>query len=377
VDGEATARVRTLVEAGVDWTGVVERASAHGVLPLLSLHVAALGRDGVPAEVRDDLRERFERQACHNLGLAAELARVMRALEGAGIPAAAFKGPTLALTAYGSLALRQFVDLDILVSRRQLAPASRVLATSGYVSSGRLTAAQHAVFLRFAGTLTLVRASGTVPVDLHGEVQTRLLAVSFDTAGLLARARPLPLAGGAVTTLSPEDLLLVLCVHGSKHRWERLAWICDVAEVVNRHPDLDWPRILEDAGRLRIRRLLDLGLFLAGDMLGAAVPAPLVRHATADRAVRALAADVRRRLDGPFRPPGRIEEMSFWVGARERLRDRGRYLLHSVTTPTSHEVGVVTLPVSLSFLYYLLRPLRLATRHARILVGRASRLGGR
>jgi hypothetical protein len=30
----------------------------------------------------------------------------------------------------------------------------------------------------------------------------------------------------------PEDMLLFLCVHGGKHQWTRLAWICDVAEFI-------------------------------------------------------------------------------------------------------------------------------------------------
>ena len=301
VDGETTARVRALIEAGVDWPAVVARASPHGMLPLLALHVAALGHAGVPEEVRADLRERFERNGRQNLGLAGELVRLTRALDAAGIPAVAFKGPTLALTAYGNLALRQFLDLDILVERRQLAPASRVLAAEGYASAspGALTAPQHAVFLRFAPTLTLTGAAGRV-VDLHGEVQSRLLAVPFDTAGLLARACRLPLAGGAVPTLSPEDLLLVLCVHGSKHRWERLAWICDVAELVNRHPRLDWDRVLESAAALRIRRLLDLGLRLAGEPARGRDPRPA--GAARDRGRKGPGAG-RRDLPPPGRAP--------------------------------------------------------------------------
>ena len=168
----------------------------------------------------------------------------------------------------------------------------------------------------------------------------------------------------------------MLCVHGSKHRWERLAWICDVAELVNRHPRLDWDRVLEDAATLRIRRMLDLGLRLAGELLGAAIPAPLARHAMADGKVRALADGIYRRLDEPLQPPGKLEEVTFWIAARERLRDRSRYLLRAVTAPTSHEVAAVALPASLAFLYYALRPIRLATRYARTLLGRARGSGG-
>jgi hypothetical protein len=372
-DGETAARVRALVEAGVDWPAVIRRASPHGMLPLLARHALALPRGTLPEPVRADLRERFERNAHDNLGRARELVRLMRALDAARIPALAFKGATLALAAYGSLALRRFVDLDVLVARRDLAAATRVLAATGYAPAGGsgLTAVQQAVFLRFIHALPFGRADGRVKVDLHWEVQIRMLAVAFDTARLLERAVPVPMAGGTVATLSPEDLLLVLCAHGAKHRWERLAWICDVAEVVNRHPALDWPRVLAEAAALGIRRMLHLGLFLAGELLAAAVPPPLARHAAADGAVRRLAARVYEGLDRePAGHPGDLDGLAFVAAARERLRDRGRLLLRAVTTPTGSEVAAVALPASLAFLYYPLRPVRLAARSARILLRR-------
>jgi hypothetical protein len=381
-DAETAARVRALVAAGVDWGVVVRRAAPHGMLPLLARHVLALDAGALPDAVRADLRARVKRIAHDNLGRAGELARLMRALESAGIPAAAFKGVTLAVTAYDDLALRSFVDMDVLVPRRHLDAASAVLAACGYAPAQgtALTAVQRAVFLRFIHALAFVHPGSRATVDLHWEVQLPMLAVAFDTDRLLGRAVPVRIGRGAVATLAPADLLLVLCAHGSKHCWERLAWICDVAELVGRHPALDWPAVLEAARGLGIRRMLDLGLFLAGELLGAPVPPPLHRQAAADPAVRRLAARVGRGLDRePAGHPGDLDGLAFVAAARERLRDRGRLVLRSVTTPTGSEVAAVALPAPLAFLYYPLRPVRLAVRHARRLLGRTPRpaTGGR
>ena len=66
------------------------------------------------------LRERYHSNARRNLFLVSELLKLLKLLESHGIGAIAFKGPVLALYAYGNLSLRQQLDLDILVRKRDI-----------------------------------------------------------------------------------------------------------------------------------------------------------------------------------------------------------------------------------------------------------------
>lgn len=144
------------------------------------------------------------------------------------------------------------------------------------------------------------------------------------------------LAGETVLSFHPEDLLLILCVHGAKHYWARLNWICDIAELIRGHQGIHWERVMEQAVRLRSERILFLGLLLAGNLLGAALPENI------------------------------LQRDAFSLRMREWLWDRVRYLLHrlpeylyTVVTPNTRDQAMLVLPLSLSFLYYLLRPSRL------------------
>ncbi|MCA9471117.1 MAG: nucleotidyltransferase family protein [Nitrospira sp.] len=47
-----------------------------------------------------------------------------------------------------------------------------------------------------------------------------------------------------VRSLRAEELLLILCVHGSKHVWEELKWVCDVTELI-RAQQIGWMRLLQ------------------------------------------------------------------------------------------------------------------------------------
>jgi hypothetical protein len=65
---------------------------------------------------------------------------------------------------------------------------------------------------------------------------------------------------------------VILCVHGTKHVWERLGWICDVAELIRAHPAMDWQRVMALAKSSKSLRMVQLGLFLAHTVLQAELP---------------------------------------------------------------------------------------------------------
>lgn len=206
--------------------------------------------------------------------------------------------------------------------------------------------------------------AGAPIVELHYDILARLHDFRIDLDRLWAGLEPLELAGTTVATFPPEDWLLILCVHGGIHRWKRLHWLCDVAELIRAYRDLGWARVLERAEALGTQRMFLLGVFLAGDLCGAALPEQIRRAAQADRAVPALGAQMREQFGrDPEAAFGTGEFHLFWLRARERWRDRLRYCLVVATAPTPAEYAVLSLPPRLSFLYFLFRPIRLAGKY--------------
>ena len=165
-----------------------------------------------------------------------------------------------------------------------------------------------------------------------------------------------------VKCLSTEDLLLSLCVHGSKHLWERLAWICDVAELVKTRTDLNWSTLLQHAAATKNDRMLFLGLCLANRLLDAPLPSH-VKSKTEAEVIVSLAIKVEKRLFGGFgQPPVSIgQSFKFNWAVRAGWQSRLRYC-RLLFQPTDADIGTVALPRPLSFVYYLMRPLGLFRR---------------
>lgn len=298
--------------------------------------------------------------------LCAELLSVLDVFETAGIPAVPFKGPTLAALLYHDPAARAFLDLDLLVHRRDAARARGLLTERGYRPAAPLTPGRQAALLATAGQMRLVRADGCI-VELHTAFGPTSLPAPVLAAEVWDRLQPVPLAGRVLATLATEDLLLLLAYHGAKHLWLRLEWLRDVARLLNAAGTLDWEEVTRRARIRGAERMLLLALHLASELLDAPVPGHLAERARNDRAVQWLASRARRRMvaTGASWPP-EPEIHIFRVRALERPRDRARYLWHASTTPTPADWEAVALPDRAYSLYYLVRPIRLVAKYAHV-----------
>src|SRR5262249_22989147 len=153
------------------------------------------------------------------------------------IPAVPFKGPALAASAYGNLALREFADLDILLLERDVPRARDLLLAWGY--GPRVDETDYDILV--------YNESQGIGVELHWKFAQRY-HLPPDPGAFWGRLEGASLCGRPVRAFSAVDLLLILCAHGAKHGWERLAWVCDVARHLAARGDLDWAEAL---GRAR------------------------------------------------------------------------------------------------------------------------------
>jgi hypothetical protein len=365
-NSERDPRVRELLGRGIDWDYLLQAAEAHGVMPLLYGLLNRLCPESVPSAVLEPLRDQYHHNALRNLFMAGELVKVLNLFEANGIIAIPFKGPTLAACAHGNLALRQFVDLDLLLRKRDLPRATELLAGQGYRSPLPIRSDQQASYLESIGQLPFVKQSGPIMVELHAALMPRGFAFAMEFERLVKRLKPIELGGKQVQTLCPGDLLLVLCAHGAKHLWICLGWIGDIARLLQRQDGLDWPQIQRQARELGVERMLHLGLFLALDLLGAPLPKELYARIQANGVIRALAGWVYQQLGRrDLRAANGWQSSLFHFRVRERLQDGLRYSLSLALAPTVADWTSLSLPAVCSFLYYLLRPVRLAMKYGR------------
>jgi hypothetical protein len=370
----AVERVKGILQGELNWERLLQTASWHNVLPLVCHHLIQRFSDLVPAGVLREVQARFRTNSARNLYLAAELLTILRFLEENGIAALPFKGPALAMAAYGNLALRQFCDLDVLVEKRDFPQARALFLAHGFQPWQKLTPLEEERHLRSSHSYTLVRTNDGLKLDLHWRITQERYAFELDVESLWSRLQRMSFCGRSVLAMAPEDLLLVLCLHGSKHNWERLGWICDMAEVMRANPELRWEEILSRSHALHISRAVLLGLDLAGNLLDAPAPEPIVSAIRDDRGVRRVSSLMQKRLFARSRPIGPLESAALFFMTREQLRNKLPHLAYSfrrAVTPNEIDTRLLSLPGFFYFLYYPLRAARLTRTAVSRFLGRA------
>lgn len=354
---------------GIDWEQLVQSAYRHGVAGLLCHHLVAVPSERVPDEMASAAAGHLEQRAVSNQAKADQLCAVIEGLSAHGIDAIPFKGPTLAESAYGDLALRAFADLDLLV--RDAEAAIKVLNELGYeqLETDNLSPRQRCAFLRYSGQDILFGTGA--PIEPHWTFAPHTFAFGFDYPGLWARASRRPFNGVEVLGLAPEDEWLVLCAHGAKERWPTLKFVADVAVFLDSHPDLDWDQIRSRARAQGLARLVVIGIRLANRLVDLPVPEELGDWLKEDKAGCALADKCAADFFVESAPRGASYDLTrFHLAMRERRIDQARYLLRTLTQPRISHFNSLPLPDPLFPLYW---PYKLVHDYLAMPVWRLSR----
>ena len=363
-DPERASKIRQLVQKNPDWHYLLETADWHGVMPLLYWQLHQICPEALPVDVCKQLRDRFDANARRNVAMTAELLKLLNLFRSRNIPVLAYKGPVLAQLAYNNLALRQFVDLDILILESDVSAASQLLSDRGYQPQFKLNAAQIPLYIKLENECAFWHENWQINVDLHWSVMPKHFSFFPNDSILWSRRDRVRLGSQTVETFSKENLLLFLCTHSAKHNWSHLSWICDIAELLRQNSDLDWAWICSQFDKLGTRRMLFLGLYLADDILGVKLPATIRKHLEFSADIAELSLRVKIELfQNKSRFLGEFPIADIYLETMESWQDKLWYWLDAIATPTPRELAAIQLPKELWFLYYLIRPIGLVVKY--------------
>ena len=359
IDPAAKERVRSLLRSGLNWPEAVAFAQQHRLSPVVYEVLSGAAKDLLQPDELNALRQVTAPSMTAGMVLLRELLRLYPLFEAAQIPVIPYKGPLLAWVAYGNFLRREYLDLDFVVPQKYIPEVVGVLDAAGYRAQfdpREALAGQNG----FApGQYSFQSQPQKLLVEFHTERTMRYFPVPIDLAELSGRLMTVAIGGQRLRTFSVEDTLVMLCVHGAKHFWERLGWVLDIAKLMASQK-VDWTQASRIAAKLESTRVFLLGLYLAHDLFDAPVPEPLLEEIARDPAVPALAEKVYAQYAGLSDPSaGVLPRAAFRFRLRDGVGQGLRHTLRLAMSPTESDRQTVRLPRWLAPLYVLVRPFRL------------------
>jgi hypothetical protein len=361
-DAASKTSVKKLIDQITDRSFFLQLCQHHGLSGIISKRITQHYPDLFPPVFTENSHSLFFHNAARSMSLTRTLIQTLDLFSENAIPAIPFKGPLLANQLYGDIGVRSFGDLDILIQKQDVKNAIHLLVSHGFIPEIDTIEDRVDLYSNQEDNLSLSREKDGCIIELHWDMAGCYLAKDITFSDVDSGSRT-SLAGKDVRCLAPEDLLIYLCVHGTKHIWERLEWLYSVAVLLENSPDLDWDHIQRRADNWQCQRMLLLGLQLSHDLLGANLPDEIQQKIKKDSRIQVLVSQVKTTLF-PSNKTGLTQKNSsrfsmFHLLVRNNLLESMSYGLRLLFRPTVKEWQVWPLPGRFTFLYYGFRPLRL------------------
>ena len=246
--------------------------------------------------------------------------------------------------------------------------ARRILESRGYQPKDETSTKESDEELRKRVYHTFMNRNGMVHIDLQWNMTGQpYYSFVLDQPIFWEDLQTVCVAGKSIPTFNPENLLIILCVHGSKHVWECLKWICDVAELLISHSRLHWDVVVSRSSNLRVRRMVFMGAYLAHLYFQAPLPPDLRRTLLSDPDIPSLALCLPDDLLG--KPQHGLTERysgGFYFLLKDSGSERWKYGLK--LCQTTNPIFTTPLPWfrsqrTLQMMFWMTFPFRMAIRN--------------
>ena len=240
-----------------EWERIISAAQKHAVFPLLysRLKDELLGNQ-IPSECFKRLELMYHAILMNNTHMFSRLKNLLCLLNKKHIPVIVLKGAHLAELIYADVGMRASVDVDLLFRKDDVGKAQECLEELGYASE-----------------------KDRDKFDIHWYLEQYL---EIDMESVWRRTQKVQIAGEPVLALSPEALIVHLCIHTSFHhlyKFFALRTFFDIYEIIRCYKDdLNWEEVVICSDEWGVKHSVFLTLLLAEELVGVGVPGDVLKQ---------------------------------------------------------------------------------------------------
>jgi len=232
----------------IDWKVFLSLLYSHKTGGLFYKSWNSLGGqyvDSIPEKVITEVKNIYFTNVLQGTRKLQKIKELIKNIQRENLQVIILRGVVLAENIYGDIGVRPWGDLDLLVEKKDWKKIIEILIDSGYQPHGFT---KPLVDLAFSSNFIPLHCnfytSGSI-VEIHTDPLHLSISMS-NSEKIWERARPTKIDGLEVLWLSPEDLLISLCLHLNRFGFNRLLWFSDINELMKKfQKDIDWEYVID------------------------------------------------------------------------------------------------------------------------------------
>lgn len=356
IDIKNKKKIRLLINQDLDWEYIFMRIVYHHLVPLIYIQINQEFTDEFPDNFMQNLKEYYDYNTRKNLFMFGELLKILNILKKNSINVIPFKGPVLSFLLYKNVTIRQFNDLDLFVSKKDALKAKKLLISLGYGSQIFFDDLSEKVYFFTQREFKFHNPRNGLNIELHWKLIG--LSFSFSNDGFFTnpKTNKLIIQNYDISSLSINDLLIILCIHAAGHRWDRLSWIIDIIRLIEIY-EIDWNYILEKSNILNINKIMKINLILAKDFASLTYPKYIINYIS-DLDDDAFLIHIKRSIF-KYDNNNLFNKIFLRLNIREKKIDKIKDFLLVMFLPTPTEWSMIKLPFFLFPLYFIIKPVKI------------------
>lgn len=337
-------------------------STSHGVFPLV-YHTLKEFQNIIPKDTFQKIKSINMDIVKQNMMMTSELLKVMKLLEENDIEAISFKGPVLAQMAYGDITLRQYVDLDILVDEKDVEQSIKMLLDNDYKNILPLEIIKNEICLDVIKDFAIENVKSGVLIELHWRLFEKRYLSNFDIFEHTNKKSILN--GKKINTLSNEINLIYLCLHGSKHMWERIEWIYDIDRLL-KNETYNWDKFISLSLMSNTKNAIFLGLYLSNSFFDTKIDDKIKYYVETEENIK-LSYYVFNNMKNNIILKDEFKKNKLIFSFQKKLYnkeiDKIKFVLNSFFKISEEDCQTYYIDKRFSFIYIILRPYRLISKY--------------
>jgi len=345
-----------------DWNSFISLAYSHGIFPLIYKTLKNYDKK-IPSEILNSMKYKYMNIVKQNMLMTNELINVTKLLKENGIESIAFKGPVLSHLAYGDITLRQYVDLDILVDEKNVIKTYELLTNSNYSVEVEKSFLSNHLFM--SKEIDITFSKNTISLELHWNLFKSNLLIDKNKINKLLDYEKYSINNKEIKSLKKDILFIYLCIHGSKHCWERLEWLNDINNLFNKYykKNKNLEKLIKIAKLLEVDIILITTLNLVNQLFDTRIGDFYTNNYNLNKNIHNICNSYNKKNETEYEK--NKKSFFFLLYLHKGYLKKTKFIFIEFFTLKNRDI-IINLPKSFFFMYYIIKIIRLIKKYFKL-----------